>query len=157
VSILIVHGPHTTSSSFTQELKRELQQQADAAGRKLELRACGDLQGLVVEVCAAKSDATEFMLLDPGDLVAQIRAHPEVGFTDALDKLYVPYIEVHEEFGAELQHGTGFHNSPIATVIINGNIGSGYRIGLGLALRQLGAQGRRGDFTSARHLNASQS
>jgi 3-dehydroquinate dehydratase II len=157
VSILLVHGPHTTSRSLTQELQRELQQQADAAGRTLELRACGDLKDLVVEVCAAKSDTTEFVLLDPGDLLKQIRAHPEVGFTDALDKLYIPYIEVHEAFGAELRHGAGFHNSPIATVIINGNIGSGYRIGLGLALRQLGAQGRRGDFTSARHLNASQS
>ncbi len=148
MSILIVHGPHTSSSSLTQELQRELQQQADAAGRTLELRACGDLNDLVVEVCAAKSDTTEFVLLDPGDLVGQIRAHPEVGFTDALDKLYVPYIEVHDEFGTELQHGAGFHNSPIATVIINGNIGSGYRIGLSIALRQLGAQRRRLALTS---------
>ena len=157
MSILIVHGPHTTSSSLTQDLQRELQQRADAAGRTLELRACDDLQGFVVQVCAAKSDATEFVLLGPGDLLEQVRAHPEAGFADALDKLEAPYIEVHEAFGAELEHGADFRNAPIATVIISGNIGSGYRAGLGIALRQLDAEHRRGYFTSARHINARQS
>jgi 3-dehydroquinate dehydratase II len=154
VGILLVHGPHTTSTSLTQELQRELQQQADAGGRTLELRACDDLHDLVVKVCAAKSDATEFVLLDPGNLVEQVRAHPEAGFAEALDKLDAPYIEVYEEFGAKLAHDAGFHSAPIATVIINGNIGSGYRIGLGIALRQLDAERRRADFTSARHFNA---
>ena len=154
MSILIVHGPHTTSSSLTQELQRELQQQADAAGRTLELRACDDLQSLVVQVCAAKSDTTEFVLLGPGDLVEQVRAHPEAGFADALDKLSAPYIEVHEAFGADLEHGTGSHHTPIATVVISGNIGSGYRIGLSLALRQLDADRRRGNSTSVRQINA---
>jgi 3-dehydroquinate dehydratase-2 len=154
VSILIVHGPHTTSSSLSPELQRELQKRADAAGRTLELRACDDLQSLVVQVCAAKSDTTEFVLLGPGDLVQQVRAHPEAGFADALDKLDAPYIEVHEEFGAELEHGAGLHNTPIATVIISGNIGSGYRIGLSIALRQLDAERRRTDFTSARQISA---
>lgn len=137
MSILIVHGPHTSSSSLTQELQQQLQQQAHDAGRALELRTCDDLRDFVVQVCAAKSGTTEFMLLDPGDLAPQVHAHPEADLAGALDKLGAPYIEIHEKFGATWQRGAGSRHVPVATVIINGNIGSGYRIGLGIALRQL--------------------
>jgi 3-dehydroquinate dehydratase II len=142
VSILIVHGPHAASSSPTQELLSQLQQQAHAAGRTLELCTCGNLRDLVVNVCAVKSQTTEFVLLDPGDLTSQVQAHPEAGLVGALDKLGTPYIEVHEKFGAKLERQPGSHHAPVATVIINGNIGSSYRIGLGIALRQLNAERR---------------
>lgn len=102
-----------------------------------------------MQVCAAKADSTEFVLLDPGDLSSQVRAHPEAGLNDALDKLSAPYIEVHEEFGAELEHGADFHKAPIATVIINGSIEIGYRIGLSIALRQLDSRYRRDDPAAA--------
>jgi|GEM_PF-419783 len=138
VSIWIVHGPHAASGSFTQDVHRQLQQQADAAGRTLELRECSNLRTFVGHVCAARNDDTEFVLLDPGELASQVREHPEAGLTDALDSLAAPYIEVHEACDAELEHEVGTHKAPLATVIINGNIGSGYRIGLGIALRQLG-------------------
>lgn len=138
VSIWIVHGPHTASGSLTQDLQRQLQQQADAAGCALELRECSNLRTFVDHVCAAKTDDTEFVLLDPGDLAPQVREHPEAGLTDALDNLSSPYIEVHDACGAELEHEAGSHKAPLATVIINGNISIGYRIGLGIALRQLG-------------------
>ena len=129
----------------------QLLQQADAAGRTLELRSCGNLQDFVVQVCAAKAESTEFVLLDPGDLSPQVRAHPEAGLNDALDNLSAPYIEVHEAFGAELEQGADFHKPPIATVIINGNIEIGYRIGLSIALRQLNSLHRGGDPASASH------
>jgi hypothetical protein len=46
--------------------------------------------------------------------------------------------------GDGLKCRAGLHKAPLATVIINGNIGSGYRIGLRLALRRLnGAAGCR--------------
>jgi 3-dehydroquinate dehydratase-2 len=144
VSIVIVHGPHTSGHSLPQELQQQLQQQAGAAGCTLELRGCKDLSHFVGQVCAAGTDSTEFVLLDPGDLASEVREHPEAGLADALDHLGAPYIEVHEEIDAELQHDAGFHKAPLATVIINGNIGSGYRIGLSIALRQL-REGLRGD------------
>jgi 3-dehydroquinate dehydratase-2 len=138
---LIVHGPHATGSSFTQELLLQLQQQAHTAGRSLKLCTCGDLRDFVAQVCSIKFHTTEFVLLDPDDLATQAHAHPEAGLADALDKLPAPYIEVHEKFGAELEHGSP-HHARVATVIINGNIGSSYRIGLGIALRQLNAERR---------------
>lgn len=139
---MIVHGPHPSGHSLPQELQQQLQQQAGAAGCTLELRGCKDLSHFVGQVCAAGSDSTEFVLLDPGDLASEVREHPEAGLVDALDQLGAPYIEVHEEIGAELEHDAGSHKAPLATVIINGNIGSGYRIGLSIALRQL-QEGRR--------------
>ena len=149
VSILIVHGPHTSCSSLPRELQQQLQEQAGAAGCTLELRGCSDLSHFVGQVCAAGAANTEFVLLDPGDLAAQVREHPEAGLVDALDQLGAPYIEVHEAVGAELEHDAGFHKAPLATVIINGNIGSGYRIGLGIALRQLQERQRRHEEPAA--------
>ena len=149
MSILIVHGPHTSRSSLPQELQQQLQEQAGAAGCTLELRGCSDLSHFVGQVCAAGAANTEFVLLDPGDLAAQVREHPEAGLVDALDQLGAPYIEVHEAVGAELEHDAGFHKAPLATVIINGNIGSGYRIGLGIALRQLQERRPRNDETAS--------
>jgi len=145
VSILIVRGPHGSGHSLTADLLYNLQQQAFQAGRTLELRACGALSDFIALVCAARSDATEFVLLDPGDLTPEMRAHPEAGLCEAIDDLRAPYIDVHDDFGDGIECCAGLHKPPVATVIINGNIGSGYRIGLSLALRRLRIGLQRGE------------
>lgn len=149
MSIVIVHGPHTGGHPLPRLLQQQLEEQAGAAGHALELRGCSNLGHLVGEVCAASNDSTEYMLLDPGELAAQLREHPEAGLVDA-DRLGAPYIEVHETFGVELEHDADCHKAPVATVIINGNLGSGYRIGLGIALRQL-QEARRRDHGTPSH------
>ena len=143
MSIVIVRGPHGRGPSLPAELFNHLRQQALQAGRTLELRACGALRDFVEQVGAARSEVTEFVLLDPGDLAPEMRAHPEAGLSEAIDDLRVPYIDVHDEFGDERACCAGLHKPPTATVIINGNIGSGYRIGLRLALRHLKIGGDR--------------
>jgi 3-dehydroquinate dehydratase-2 len=137
VSILIVRGPHSSGHSLTADLLYNLQQQALQAGRLLELRACGALSNFIAQVSEAKSEATEFVLLDPGDLTPEMRAHPEAGLSAAIDDLRAPYIDVHDDFGDGIECCAGLLKPPVATVIINGNIESGYRIGLRLALRRL--------------------
>jgi 3-dehydroquinate dehydratase-2 len=136
MSIRIIQGPHARFPST--DLLRQLQQLVRAAGRTLELCPCGGLRDFVAQVRATKPGSTEFMLLDPGDLAYQAKDHPEAGLDDALDALGTPYVEVHEENDTELEHSAGSRHAPVATVIINGDIGSSYRIGLGIALRQLG-------------------
>ncbi|WP_267225954.1 hypothetical protein [Dyella silvae] len=138
MSIRIIQGPHAQSPDT--EVLRHLQQRANAAGRTLELCPCGCLPELIDQIRATEADSTEFMLLDLGDLAYQAKIHPEAGLDGALDELSTPYVEVHEESGAELDHPAGFHHAPIATVIIHGDIGSSYHIGLGIALRQLSLQ-----------------
>jgi 3-dehydroquinate dehydratase-2 len=137
VSIVIVHGPHGSGHSPTADLLCHLKQQAFQAGRTLELKACGALRDFIALVRSVRSETTEFVLLDPGNLAPEIRAHPEAGLSEAIDELRAPYIDVHDEFGDGFECCAGLHKPPIATVIINGNIGSSYRIGLRLALRRL--------------------
>lgn len=137
MSILIVRGPHGSGHSLTADLLYRLQQQALQAGRKLELRACGALRGFIALATWAKSDSTEFVLLDPGVLAPEIRAHPEAGLSEAIDDLRAPYIDVHDDFGDGIERCAGLRKAPVAIVIINGNIESSYRVGLRLALRRL--------------------
>jgi 3-dehydroquinate dehydratase-2 len=76
------------------------------------------------------------MLLDPGDLAQQVNEHP-AGLGEALDNLATPYIEVHDDSDDALQPRDCWHNAPAATIIIHGDLATSYRIGLGIALRQL--------------------
>jgi 3-dehydroquinate dehydratase-2 len=134
MSIRIIHGPHAHAPGTDQ--LRQLQQLAKASGRTLELCPCSCLPELIAEVRATDVVCAEFMLLDLGDLAYQAKRQPEAGLDGALDELGTPYVEVHDECGAELEP-VGLHHAPVATVIIHGDIGSSYRIGLGIALRQL--------------------
>ena len=137
VSILIVRGPHGAGHSLSVELLHTLQQQVLRTGRTLDMRACGALCDFVALVIAARTAGTEFVLLDPGDLVPEIRAHPDSGLSQAIDGLPAPYIDVHDDFGGPLRCFFGLHKAPVATIAIKGNIASGYRIGVDLALRRL--------------------
>ncbi len=137
VSIVIVHGPHGGGHSLSTDLLSHLRQQAFEAEHTLELQACGALRDFIARVGSARSEVIEFVLLDPGSLAPEMRAHPEAGLGKAIDDLRVPYIDVHDTFGNGLECCTGLHKPPVATVIINGNIESSYRIGLRLALRRL--------------------
>jgi 3-dehydroquinate dehydratase-2 len=140
VSIVIIQGPHAAGLA-ADELQRSLQPLAHAAGRTLELFRCNGLRDFVACVRSMKRRASEFMLLDPGDLGPQAAAHPEAGLCHALDEAATPYIEVHEDVSTELGIQPGQHHAPVATVIINGDLGRSYRIGLGIALRRLSAEG----------------
>ncbi|MGC1551103.1 MAG: type II 3-dehydroquinate dehydratase [Rhodanobacter sp.] len=133
---MIVQGPHPVADLLSGELLRSLQQLARTAGRTLEVCSCSGLRELVAHVRAARSRATEFMLLDPGELGQQVQAHPEAGLHDALDELTAPYIEVHDDSDATLEPGTCSHCAPLATIIINGDLATSYRIALGIALRR---------------------
>jgi hypothetical protein len=137
VSILIVRGPHGDGHSLSIEVLHALQQQVLRTGRMLDLRACAALCDFVALVVAARVERNEFVLLDPGELVSEIRAHPEAGLSEAIDELPAPYIDVHDDFSGPLGRYASLHKAPVATIAIKGNIASGYRIGVNLALRRL--------------------
>lgn len=138
---MIIQGPHATARSISGELLNHLQQLTHAAGRTLELCPCGGLRDFVARVRAVKPQSTEFMLLDPGELTQEVQGHPEAGLGDALDELGTPYIEVHDDTIATLETRDGSHSAPLATIIINGDLGTSYQIALGIALRQLREDG----------------
>jgi 3-dehydroquinate dehydratase-2 len=134
---MIIQGPHAPTRSISSEILSHLQQLAHAAGRTLELCSCGGLREFVARVRAVRPYHTEFMLLDPGELAQQVNEHPEAGLGEALDGLLTPYIEVHDDSDDTLEPRDCWHNTPAATIIIHGDLATSYRIGLGIALRQL--------------------
>lgn len=139
VTILIVQGPHAAAGFLGNDLSMSLQSLARAAGRVLSVCKCSELRELVDHIRAAKGNDTEFMLLDPGDLVEAARAHPEEGLDEALDQLASPYVEVHDDSGATLEGMDGRRRAPLATIVINGDLATSYRIAMGIALRRLAA------------------
>lgn len=139
VTILIVQGPHAIGGFRGGALSTSLQALARAAGRVLSVCTCSDLRELVAHVRAAAGRDTEFMLLDPGDLAGEARAHPEEGLDDALDQLASPYVEVHDDSDDTLERAPGRRGAPLATIVINGDLETSYRIAMGIALRCLAA------------------
>lgn len=138
VTIMIIQGPHTTARSLSKELLSHLKQLALPAGRTVEVCTCQGLREFVARVRTARPQTTEFMLLAPGNLTEQVLAHPEAGLGDALSSLGMPYIEVQDDCDAALESDVSM-NGPLATVVINGDMGASYRIALGIALRRLSA------------------
>jgi 3-dehydroquinate dehydratase-2 len=140
VTILILQGPHATGGFRGADVSTSLQATAQAAGRSLSVCTCSELRELVAHVRAASGQDTEFMLLDPGDLTEDARAHPEEGLEDALSQLVSPYVEVHDDSGATLESIDGSRRSgPLATIVIHGDLAASYRIAMGIALRRLAA------------------
>jgi 3-dehydroquinate dehydratase II len=136
VTIMIIQGPRATARPSSKELLDHLKQLALSAGRSVEVCTCNGLREFVSRIRAAKPQSTEFMLLAPGSLAEQVRAHPESGLGDALDALRMPYIEVQDDCDTSLDQA---RRGPLATVVISGDTVGSYRIALGIALRRLNA------------------
>ena len=137
MTIMILRGPHLAGNAFNSELLRSLQQLAREAGRIVEVCTCAGLRDFITGLRLARSQAPEFVLLDPGEIAQEAQAHPEAGLHDALDELTSPYIEVHDGSDTTLEAGPCQRGAPLATIIINGDLSMSYRIALGIALRQL--------------------
>ncbi|RAO75713.1 type II 3-dehydroquinate dehydratase [Dyella jiangningensis] len=139
MTILIVQGPHTAGHFAGGDLSARFDSLMRAAGQDMSVCTCGGLRELVARVREAKAEGAEFMLLAPGNLAEEARAHPEAGLDEALEALASPYVEVHDDSGAVVERADGRHGAPLATIVINGDLATSYRIALGIALRQLAA------------------
>ena len=137
MTIMILRGPHPTGNPFNGELLRSLQQLAREAGRIVEVCACNGLREFIAGLRMASAQSPEFVLLDPGEIAREAQVHPEAGLHDALDALAAPYIEVHDDSDTAIGPGPCQGGAPLATIIINGDLSTSYRIALGIALRQL--------------------
>ncbi|MBT2118519.1 hypothetical protein KK141_20760 [Dyella sp. LX-66] len=96
------------------------------------------MKDLVGRIRELRADDTEFVVLDPGELAEQVRAQPD-GLGEALDALPSPYIEIHDDSGAAMAPPGPARHAPLATIVINGDLPTSYRIAMGIALRQLAA------------------
>lgn len=135
MTIAIIQGPSARVGMVGADLLTDLQRVARAAGQTLVVLTCSGLKELVVTIRAIRQSQDNVMLLAPGDLAQQAEDHPEEGLDDALDELPRPYIEIHTDSDATLGRTHGPHRPAPATVCINGDLATSYRIALGIALR----------------------
>lgn len=142
-SILLLHGPNLNllgtrepgvyGATTLEQINRQLQEQASAAGHFLECFQSNAEFQLIERIHAAQRDGTAFILFNPAAFT-----HTSVALRDALLAVSIPFIEVHlsnvhkrEPF----RHHSYF--SDIAIGVICGLGASGYRLALDAAIEHV--------------------
>lgn len=142
-SILVLQGPnlnllgtrepdiygHTTLADIEQTLTG----QAKAQGASIEQFQSNAEHDLINRIHAARSDGTQFILINPGAFT-----HTSVALRDALAGVAIPFIEIHisnvhkrETF----RHHSYFSDIAVGTIVGLGV--QGYELALSAALAQL--------------------
>lgn len=148
MSILLLQGPGTDSSRLDGRTAAALWRRAQRCGHCLSCQACPSLDELVDSLRGRACAASDFVLLDPGDLhLAPARTLRCLH--DALDDLAVPYVEVHGSSGQLLDLDLRTSRQPLATIAIAGDLGSSCMIAMGVAIRHLSLRGKRAARTVA--------
>lgn len=148
MQILVLHGPNLNllgtrepqvyGATTLDQINTGLTQHASSRGASLSAFQSNHEGALVDRVQAARTDGTQFILINPGAYT-----HTSVALRDALAGVAIPFIEVHlsnvhkrESF----RHHSYF--SDIAEGVIVGLGATGYRLALDAALERLGAPAR---------------
>lgn len=147
MSILLLNGPnlnllgtrepHIYGSTTLPQIEAELVQMAANAGAKLQALQSNHEGVLIDRIHAARTDGTEFIIINPGGLT-----HTSVALRDALAGVAVPFIELHVS-NVHQREAFRHHSylSPIAAGVIVGLGVNGYRVALQhvLSLRTTGS------------------
>jgi 3-dehydroquinate dehydratase II len=142
MSILVLHGPNLNllgtrepevyGSTTLAQINADLVAIAAKVGAKVETFQSNHEGALIDRVHAARSDGTEFIVINPGAFT-----HTSVALRDAFAGVAIPFIEVHlsnvhqrEPF----RHHSYF--SDLAVGVIVGLGADGYRFALDAALQR---------------------
>lgn len=140
MQLLVLHGPNLNllgsrepevyGSTTLAQIVDDLQQMAADAGAKLESLQSNHEGVLIDRIHAARSDGTQFIVINPGGLT-----HTSVALRDALAGVAIPFIEVHLS-NVHKRESFRHHSylSDIATGVIVGLGADGYRLALRHAL-----------------------
>jgi 3-dehydroquinate dehydratase II len=140
MQLLVLHGPNLNllgsrepevyGATTLAQIVDDLQQIAADAGAKLESLQSNHEGVLIDRIHAARSDGTQFIVINPGGLT-----HTSVALRDALAGVAIPFIEVHLS-NVHRRESFRHHSylSDIATGVIVGLGADGYRLALRHAL-----------------------
>src|SRR5574343_931773 len=145
MQILVLHGPNLNllgtrepqvyGATTLDQINTGLTERAKLQGASLSAFQSNHEGALIDRVHAARTDGTQFIIINPGAYT-----HTSVALRDALAGVAIPFIEVHlsnvhkrEPF----RHHSYF--SDIAEGVIVGLGAAGYRLALDAALERLGA------------------
>jgi len=140
MNVLVLHGPNLNllgtrepavyGSTTLPDIDRELQQIAKEAGATLQSLQSNHEGVLIDRVHAARTDGTDFIVINPGAFT-----HTSVALRDAVAGVAIPFVEVHlsnvhrrEPF----RHHSYF--SDLAEGVIVGLGAQGYSLALKFAL-----------------------
>jgi 3-dehydroquinate dehydratase-2 len=140
MNVLVLHGPNLNllgtrepavyGSTTLPDIDRELQQIAKEAGATLQSMQSNHEGVLIDRVHAARTDGTDFIVINPGAFT-----HTSVALRDAIAGVAIPFVEVHlsnvhrrEPF----RHHSYF--SDLAEGVIVGLGAQGYSLALRFAL-----------------------
>jgi 3-dehydroquinate dehydratase-2 len=100
MNVLVLHGPNLNllgsrepavyGSTTLPDIDRELQQIAKEAGATLQSLQSNHEGVLIDRVHAARTDGTDFIVINPGAFT-----HTSVALRDALAGVAIPFVEVH--------------------------------------------------------------
>lgn len=142
MSILVLHGPNLNllgvrepevygQTTLTQ-IDADLIQMAAKAGAKLQTLQSNHEGVLIDRIHAARTDGTEFIIINPGGFT-----HTSVALRDALAGVALPFIEVHlSNVHAREPFRHHSYLSALARGVICGLGAQGYIAALSFALQQ---------------------
>ena len=140
--LLVLHGPNLNllgtrepevyGSMTLAQIDADLAKMAADAGTELSSLQSNHEGVLIDRIHAARSDGTQFIIINPGGLT-----HTSVALRDALAAVSLPFIEVHLS-NVHRREPFRHHSylSDIATGVIVGLGAAGYRLALQYALGQ---------------------
>lgn len=142
MSILVLHGPNLNllgtrepevyGRTTLAEINADLEKLASDAGIKLQILQSNHEGHLIDRIQAARSDGTEFIIINPGGLT-----HTSVALRDALAAVALPFVEVHLS-NPHAREPFRHHSylSALAAGVICGLGAQGYRVALTFALQR---------------------
>ena len=143
--LLVLHGPNLNllgtrepavyGRTTLAQINASLAEQASAAGHALESLQSNAEHDLVNRVQSARSDGTDFILINPAAFT-----HTSVALRDALAAVAIPFIEIHlsnPHSREAFRHHSYF--SDLAVGVVCGFGADSYRYALEAALKRLSA------------------
>ena len=146
MSILVLHGPNLNllgarepevyGKTTLAQIDADLVEMAAKAGAKLQTLQSNHEGALIDRIHAARTDGTEFIIINPGGFT-----HTSVALRDALAGVALPFIEVHlSNVHAREPFRHHSYLSALARGVICGLGAQGYRAALTYVLQQRPSQ-----------------
>ncbi|ABE59633.1 MULTISPECIES: type II 3-dehydroquinate dehydratase [Chromohalobacter] len=133
LNLLGTREPGVYGTTTLEDIRLRLTQRAAEAGHRLDWLQSNAEHELVERVHAARTDGTDFILLNPAAFT-----HTSVALRDALTGVALPFIELHlSNVHAREPFRAHSYFSDVARGVIAGFGADSYELALEAALRQL--------------------
>lgn len=138
MSILVIQGPHGAANAHVgHAFTRPLYAAAAAAGVPLAWRRVCTVRSLAICLQRVQHAQVQVVLLDAGDMARDDHAFCSSALRQALDRLPMPYIEVHDDTAHLLEPRLHPRHAPLVTVVLRHQLQRAYALALSIALRRL--------------------